>query len=78
MSLLSSPSAPLPDRAPYEFVRCRELNALLGPKGSPKAVDLVCDLHNTTSNMGLCLIAYSDHDWICLHIFRYLQAIACS
>uniref|UniRef100_A0AAQ4NWR2 AstE/AspA barrel-sandwich hybrid domain-containing protein n=1 Tax=Gasterosteus aculeatus aculeatus TaxID=481459 RepID=A0AAQ4NWR2_GASAC len=24
--------------------------------------------------MGLCLIAYSDCDWICLHIFRHLQA----
>lgn len=69
-------SAPLSDGAPYEFVRSRELNALLGPKGSSKAVDLVCDLHNTTANMGLCLIAYSDQDWICLHIFKHLQANA--
>lgn len=49
---------------------------MLGPKGSPEAVDLVCDLHNSTANMGLCLIAYSDCDWICLHIFRHLQARA--
>lgn len=69
-----SPSGPLSDMAPYEMIRSRELNAILGPKGSPEAVDLVCDLHNTTANMGLCLIAYSDCDWICLHIFRHLQA----
>lgn len=61
------------DTAPYEIILARELNALLGPKGSQGAVDLVCDLHNTTANMGLCFIAYSDKDWICLHIFKYLQ-----
>uniref|UniRef100_A0A668SEA0 N-acyl-aromatic-L-amino acid amidohydrolase n=1 Tax=Oreochromis aureus TaxID=47969 RepID=A0A668SEA0_OREAU len=70
-----SPSGPLSDMAPYEIIRSRELNALLGPKGSPAAVDLVCDLHNTTANMGLCFIAYSDCDWICLHIFRHLQCV---
>ncbi|XP_028284569.1 N-acyl-aromatic-L-amino acid amidohydrolase (carboxylate-forming) B-like [Parambassis ranga] len=64
---------PISDVAPYEVIRARELNAMLGPKGSPEAVDLVCDLHNTTANMGLCLIAYSDRDWICMHIFRHLQ-----
>lgn len=68
------PSGATSDADPYEMIRSRELNAMLGPKGSPKAVDLVCDLHNTTANMGLCLIAYSDCDWICLHIFKHLQA----
>nr|XP_040038485.1 N-acyl-aromatic-L-amino acid amidohydrolase (carboxylate-forming) B-like [Gasterosteus aculeatus aculeatus] len=68
-----SPRGPLPGAVPYEMIRSRELNATLGPKGSPGAVELVCDLHNTTANMGLCLIAYSDCDWICLHIFRHLQ-----
>uniref|UniRef100_A0A7N8XMS7 N-acyl-aromatic-L-amino acid amidohydrolase n=1 Tax=Mastacembelus armatus TaxID=205130 RepID=A0A7N8XMS7_9TELE len=66
-------NGPMLDTAPYEMIRSRELNGMLGPKGSPEAVDLVCDLHNTTANMGLCLIAYSDCDWICLHIFRHLQ-----
>ncbi|XP_069025923.1 N-acyl-aromatic-L-amino acid amidohydrolase (carboxylate-forming) B-like [Embiotoca jacksoni] len=66
-------NGPLSDRTPYEIIRSRELNAMLGPKGSPQAVDLVCDLHNTTANMGLCVIAYSDCDWICLHIFKHLQ-----
>uniref|UniRef100_A0A4W5Q9I0 N-acyl-aromatic-L-amino acid amidohydrolase n=1 Tax=Hucho hucho TaxID=62062 RepID=A0A4W5Q9I0_9TELE len=66
-------SGPVTDKTPYEIVRSQELNTLLGPKGSPEAMDLVCDLHNTTANMGLCLIAYSDCDWISLHIYRYLQ-----
>ncbi|XP_019732971.1 N-acyl-aromatic-L-amino acid amidohydrolase (carboxylate-forming) B-like [Hippocampus comes] len=66
-------NGPLSDAPPYEMTRARELDALLGPKGSPRAVDLVCDLHNSTSNMGLCVIAFSDCDWICLHVFRYLQ-----
>ncbi|KAM7366241.1 hypothetical protein PAMP_015695 [Pampus punctatissimus] len=66
-------NGPLSDMAPYEMIRSQELNAMLGPKGSPDAADFVCDLHNTTANMGLCLIAYSDCDWICLHIFKYLQ-----
>ncbi|MEQ2212830.1 hypothetical protein XENOCAPTIV_005587 [Xenoophorus captivus] len=71
--LLLCPSGPISEGAPYEIIRSRELNAMLGPKGSRAAVDLVCDLHNTTANMGLCFIAYSDSDWICLHIFKYLQ-----
>ncbi|XP_074517994.1 N-acyl-aromatic-L-amino acid amidohydrolase (carboxylate-forming) B-like isoform X2 [Halichoeres trimaculatus] len=66
---------PLPDKPPYEMLISRDLNALLGPKGSCEAMDLVCDLHNTTSNMGLCFISYSDCDWICMHIFRHLQQI---
>ncbi|XP_010901167.1 N-acyl-aromatic-L-amino acid amidohydrolase (carboxylate-forming) B [Esox lucius] len=66
-------SSPVTDKTPYEIVRSQELNSLLGPKGSPEATDLVCDLHNTTANMGLCFIAYSDRDWISLHIYRHLQ-----
>lgn len=66
-------SAPLTDTSPYELRRAHELNAELGPKGSERAVDLLCDLHNTTSNMGLCLIFYS-LDWIALHIVKYIQS----
>uniref|UniRef100_A0A3B3V238 N-acyl-aromatic-L-amino acid amidohydrolase n=1 Tax=Poecilia latipinna TaxID=48699 RepID=A0A3B3V238_9TELE len=66
-------NGPASEGAPYEIFRARELNNLLGPKGSRAAVDLICDLHNTTANMGLCFIAYSDCDWVCLHIFRHLQ-----
>ncbi|XP_057711855.1 N-acyl-aromatic-L-amino acid amidohydrolase (carboxylate-forming) B-like [Corythoichthys intestinalis] len=61
------------DTESYEVTRARELDAQLGPKGSPHAYDLICDLHNSTSNMGLCVIGFSDCDWICLHVFRYLQ-----
>ncbi|KAJ8416482.1 hypothetical protein AAFF_G00357700 [Aldrovandia affinis] len=64
---------PISDRTPYEIVRSQELNTLLGPKGTDEAMDLICDLHNTTANMGLCLISYSACDWICLHIFKHLQ-----
>ncbi|KAF7666258.1 hypothetical protein LDENG_00112850 [Lucifuga dentata] len=66
-------SAPITDSTPYELRRAQELNAQLGPIGSQEAMDLVCDLHNTTSNMGLCLIFYS-LDWISLHIYKYIQS----
>ncbi|XP_030275846.1 N-acyl-aromatic-L-amino acid amidohydrolase (carboxylate-forming) B-like [Sparus aurata] len=66
-------SAPLTDSSPYELRRAKELNAQLGPKGSQEAVDLLCDIHNTTSNMGLCLILYSV-DYITLHIYKYIQS----
>ncbi|XP_056891137.1 N-acyl-aromatic-L-amino acid amidohydrolase (carboxylate-forming) B-like isoform X2 [Takifugu flavidus] len=66
-------SGPLTDDTPYELKRAHELNAQLGPKGSQEAVDLLCDIHNTTSNMGLCLILYSA-DWIPLHILKHIQS----
>ncbi|XP_055012481.1 N-acyl-aromatic-L-amino acid amidohydrolase (carboxylate-forming) B-like [Boleophthalmus pectinirostris] len=66
-------NSPLSDSTPYEVIRAHELNTQLGPKGSPDSVDLVCDLHNTTANMGLCLISFSDSDWISMHIFKHLQ-----
>lgn len=65
-------SAPLTDSSPYELRRAHELNALLGPKGSDQAIDLVCDLHNTTSNMGLCFI-FDNFSWIPPHIVKYTQ-----
>ncbi|XP_068582767.1 N-acyl-aromatic-L-amino acid amidohydrolase (carboxylate-forming) B-like [Cebidichthys violaceus] len=66
-------SAPITDSTPYELRRAHELNAQLGPKGSREAVDLLCDIHNTTANMGMCLIFYSS-DWINLHIYKYIQS----
>jgi succinylglutamate desuccinylase len=39
-----------------EKLRAKELNALLGHKGSGKAPDLILDIHNTTANMGITLI----------------------
>lgn len=40
----------------YDLHRAREINRLYGPKGSSQAVDLVIDIHNSTSNMGLSII----------------------
>lgn len=40
----------------YEFHRARELNRIYGPKGENTRTDLLLDIHNTGSNMGLCLI----------------------
>ncbi|XP_028331067.1 N-acyl-aromatic-L-amino acid amidohydrolase (carboxylate-forming) B-like [Gouania willdenowi] len=65
-------SSTLTDSAAYEMRRAHELNAQLGPKGGEKAVDLIIDLHNTTSNMGVCLIL-SYLDWLTLHICKYIQ-----
>lgn len=39
----------------YEQTRAKAINAELGPKGAAKT-DFIIDLHNTTSNMGACLI----------------------
>ena len=40
----------------YEFRRAHELNRIYGPKGTNTKTDLLLDVHNTGSNMGLCLI----------------------
>ncbi|MDP5035538.1 MAG: aspartoacylase [Alishewanella sp.] len=44
-----------PELTDYEQSRAKVLNAQLGPKGAART-DLLIDLHNTTSNMGACLI----------------------
>lgn len=49
----------------YEFRRAKELNALYGPKGPNTKTDLLLDIHNTGSNMGLCLIL-SARDPFCM------------
>ena len=67
-------STPISDSSPYEVRRAHELNALLGPKESKEAIDVLCDLHNTTSNMGVTIISYSPNEWISLHIYKYLKA----
>jgi len=42
-----------------ELNRAREINALLGKKGSENAPDFILDIHNTTANMGITLILSS-------------------
>jgi len=39
-----------------ESRRAKELNAVLGPKGSSDAADLIIDLHNTTADTGVALM----------------------
>ncbi|KAL7855634.1 hypothetical protein AOLI_G00192380 [Acnodon oligacanthus] len=67
-------SSPITDSTPYEVRRAQELNSLLGAKQTDDAIDMICDLHNTTANMGLTVICYSHTNWICLHVFKHLQA----
>jgi succinylglutamate desuccinylase len=48
-----------------EHVRAKELNAMLGQKGTENAPDLILDLHNTTANMGITLIlSHKDPDLV--------------
>lgn len=39
-----------------EQKRAKELNAVLGPKGTADAADLIIDLHNTTADTGVALM----------------------
>lgn len=57
----------------YEVKRARELNQLLGPMASGRAFDFVLDLHNTTANMGTCLIVDTAHNVFAMHLYRHLQ-----
>ena len=46
-----------PNKAAYEDVLAKVINAKLGPKGSEHPnVDFIVDLHSTTSNMGLSIV----------------------
>ncbi|KAM4846780.1 N-acyl-aromatic-L-amino acid amidohydrolase (carboxylate-forming) [Thomomys bottae] len=58
---------------PYEMTRARELNQWLGPKASNQAFDFTLDLHNTTANMGACIIVKANSSVFALHMCRYLQ-----
>lgn len=60
---------------PYEVKRARELNQLLGPKGTGQAFDFILDLHNTTANTGVCLISEASHSSFNLHLCHYLQVV---
>ncbi|XP_066267213.1 aspartoacylase-like isoform X1 [Branchiostoma lanceolatum] len=59
-----------PSTAPYEVHRAVELNKKFGAKG--EAFDVIIDLHNTTSNMGNCLIIGSSMDSFTLQMVKYL------
>ncbi|KAJ6665498.1 hypothetical protein lerEdw1_003339 [Lerista edwardsae] len=61
------------DTEAYEVKRVQEINQLFGPKGSSQAYDFMFDLHNTTANMGSCLIVKSEHDLLPMHMCNYIQ-----
>eukprot|EP00058_Branchiostoma_floridae_P013235 XP_002598723.1 hypothetical protein BRAFLDRAFT_95841 [Branchiostoma floridae] len=63
-------SMDVPSTAPYEVHRAVELNKKFGAAG--EAFDVIIDLHNTTSNMGNCLIIGSSTDSFTLQMVRYL------
>ncbi|KAM3914030.1 N-acyl-aromatic-L-amino acid amidohydrolase (carboxylate-forming) [Leptodactylus fuscus] len=58
---------------PYEVKRAREINRVFGPRGNINAYDLILDLHNTTSNMGVCLILSEAHKQLEMHACHYIQ-----
>ncbi|XP_068111661.1 N-acyl-aromatic-L-amino acid amidohydrolase (carboxylate-forming)-like isoform X2 [Hyperolius riggenbachi] len=57
----------------YEESRAREINRLFGPKGSGDTYDMILDLHNTTSNMGVCLIVSGLQNHLDMHTCHYIQ-----
>lgn len=61
----------------YEVQRAQEINQIYGPKGSSQAYDFMFDLHNTTSNMGSCLIVKSEHSLLPMHMCNYIQVRPC-
>uniref|UniRef100_A0A674JT25 N-acyl-aromatic-L-amino acid amidohydrolase n=1 Tax=Terrapene triunguis TaxID=2587831 RepID=A0A674JT25_9SAUR len=66
---------------PYEVVRAREINQTYGPKGSAQAFDFMFDLHNTTANMGACLIVDSEESLLPMHMceallqYKYFEGV---
>ncbi|XP_018424474.1 PREDICTED: N-acyl-aromatic-L-amino acid amidohydrolase (carboxylate-forming) [Nanorana parkeri] len=70
LDILSAPDSP---DDPYEVLRAKEINRLLGPRGSANAYDMILDLHNTTSNMGVCLIVSRVHNAVEMHACQYIQ-----
>ncbi|KAM9324947.1 N-acyl-aromatic-L-amino acid amidohydrolase (carboxylate-forming) [Gastrophryne carolinensis] len=70
LDILCSPESP---NDPYEVSRAKEINKMFGPKGSANAYDLMLDMHNTTSNMGVCLIVDEVRKQLGMHACHYIQ-----
>ncbi|XP_072281141.1 N-acyl-aromatic-L-amino acid amidohydrolase (carboxylate-forming) [Pyxicephalus adspersus] len=70
LDILSAPDSP---DDPYEVLRAKEINRMFGPRGSANAYDMILDLHNTTSNMGVCLIISRVQNAVELHVCHYIQ-----
>ncbi|MDM9381660.1 aspartoacylase [Chlorogloeopsis sp. ULAP01] len=57
----------------YEDVRAKTINQMLGPKGQSQ-VDIIVDLHSTTTNMGLSIILDTQHPFM-MRLAAYLCSI---
>uniref|UniRef100_A0A8C4QET0 Aspartoacylase n=1 Tax=Eptatretus burgeri TaxID=7764 RepID=A0A8C4QET0_EPTBU len=57
----------------YEVWRAQQINETYGPIGSESAYDMLLDMHNTTSNMGISLVLTSSSDHLSLHMAQFLQ-----
>jgi aspartoacylase len=58
----------------YEDTRAKEIQQiLLSPQGLP--IDVIVDLHSTTSNMGLSILLSSEHPFL-LRLSAYLSTIS--
>uniref|UniRef100_UPI00398F71CF aspartoacylase n=1 Tax=Pristiophorus japonicus TaxID=55135 RepID=UPI00398F71CF len=66
-------SMPQSDSMPYEVKLVQEINRVFGPKDSENAYDLALDLHNTTSNMGNCLIVKTSKDDFTIQMIHYIK-----
>eukprot|EP00062_Callorhinchus_milii_P015334 gi/632965473/ref/XP_007898909.1/ PREDICTED: aspartoacylase [Callorhinchus milii] len=66
-------SMPQNESMPYEVKIAQEINNLFGPKDSKNAYDLALDLHNTTSNMGNCLIVKNSKDDFTIQMIHYIK-----
>jgi succinylglutamate desuccinylase len=67
-------AAELPaDAACFEARRAREIDALIGPKGSEAAASVCIDMHTTTANMG-CTIIVSASSSLAIRAAAYVHA----
>uniref|UniRef100_H2ZAV1 Aspartoacylase n=1 Tax=Ciona savignyi TaxID=51511 RepID=H2ZAV1_CIOSA len=57
-------------KEPYEVQRAREIYSTFSDTSRKR---LILDMHNTTANMGLCLIVEKESDLFALHMCRYIQ-----
>lgn len=66
-------SLPQCDSMLHEVRIAQQINQMFGPKGSDSAYDLALDLHNTTSNMGNCLILKTSNDDFTIQLIHYIK-----
>ncbi|XP_051891983.1 aspartoacylase isoform X1 [Pristis pectinata] len=61
------------DSMPHEVKIAQQINQMFGPIGSENAYDLALDLHNTTANMGNCLILKTSSDDFIIQLIHYIK-----